>query len=526
MKSKLLPLICTLILSLVVVPPTSSSPSQQNDERERITPENITTVNPLMFFEGNQDVIFDIEFDPTSTFLSSLSWAKDGMVWDLNSGTELAETEGYPIAFGPDGLLAHGVLNEVATNLDAPNPILTGHQGNILTIAFSPAGDLLATSSEDHTVRIWEVNSGTQTITLRGEMGFLDTLRFSPDGTVLAMTHSAAKEIRLWSAQSESNRQYLVPGFAPIAFSPDSSKIAFANEANTVTISNIQGILNEQAEPAITLKGHRAPITDIEFSPEGLLVATASEDSTISLWDAVTGQELNILLGHTAPINSLAFTPDGSLLASGSDDRTLRIWDITTGDTLAILNGHNAQVEDVAFSLDGTLIASGGADHYVIVWGIGEAVVLPSIEEVAPLQLPLLRINNYEAVCANPAGGGSWPTGNLPYTAYPPNDLPVEVQSTLETGIDVIICHAYSTLRIENCHYLGPGNYSYIYIRYRTDDTVQLVNYETGQVITQRKFEGANPPVCPDEIIRGEIYGDPPTPDQWLFWVLDELYQR
>ncbi len=48
-----------------------------------------------------------------------------------------------------------------------------------------------------------------------------------------------------------------------------------------------------------------------------------------------------------------------------------------------------------------------------------------------------------------------------------------------ETSIDVIICHAYSVVRIETGHYLGPANYSYIYFRYRTDNTVQLVNYET-----------------------------------------------
>lgn len=101
-----------------------------------------------------------------------------------------------------------------------------------------------------------------------------------------------------------------------------------------------------------------------------------------------------------------------------------------------------------------------------------------------------------------------------------------QLAAASETGIDVIICHAYSVVRIENCHYLDPGNYSDIYIRYRTDDTVQLVNCETGRVITQRKFEGTNPSACPDEIVRGEIYGDPPTPDEWLFWVLDEFYQR
>ncbi|MBZ0316840.1 MAG: WD40 repeat domain-containing protein [Anaerolineae bacterium] len=542
MKSKLLPLICTLILSLVVVPPTSSSPSRQSSERVRITPENALEINPLMIFEDHAAPVFEIVFAPENDPLLMAAHSKDNTakLWDISTGDEsyfaeiLKLDEGaYPIAFGlheSPVSFAYGFGNIILTNSALPE--LKGHQGKIQKLTFVPPdGNLLASSSEDGTVRIWDVQNVTELVILRGFEGASQILSFSPDGSILAASNRSAddsiNEIRFWKVNTQSNQQIVVPGQPPLAFSPDSSLVAFVSDDSSVEVKLIDKVIREETGSTIAvLEGHTDLIRDLAFHPDGLMIATASGDKTISLWNAVTGEEYAVLLGHTDTVHSIAFSPDGRLLASASLDGTIRLWDTQTFEELTVLHGHTGSSIFVTFSPDGTLLASaGGEDNDVIIWGVGPAIQLPGITSVPP-QSTLVRINNYEAICANPVAGGSWPTGNLPYTAYPPDDLPAEVQSTLETGIDVIICHAYSTLRIENCHYLGPGNYSYIYIRYRTDDTVQLVNYETGQVITQRKFEGADPPACPDEIIRGEIYGDPPTPDQWLFWVLDELYQR
>ena len=79
------------------------------------------------------------------------------------------------------------------------------------------------------------------------------------------------------------------------------------------------------------IEAHRTDIFSLAFSPDGKLLASASKDGTIGLWDAKTGESKQVLRGHKGDVLRLVISPDGKLLASGGGDNTVRLWDLGTG---------------------------------------------------------------------------------------------------------------------------------------------------------------------------------------------------
>jgi WD40 repeat protein len=97
-------------------------------------------------------------------------------------------------------------------------------------------------------------------------------------------------------------------------------------------------------------------------------LASASDDGTVKIWDAATGQESLALKGHTDVVYSVSFSADGQRLASASSDKTVKLWDATTGQELLTLEGHTEVVRNVSFSPDGQRLASASHDRTVKVW--------------------------------------------------------------------------------------------------------------------------------------------------------------
>ncbi len=123
-----------------------------------------------------------------------------------------------------------------------------------------------------------------------------------------------------------------------------------------------------------TLIGHESEVWDVAFSPQGDLLASASSDNSILVWNISTGAIFQNLTGHNNSVFSVAFHPYDSVLASGSFDRTIFVWNLTTGEIMYNLTGHTSSIWSLDFSPDGSYLASGSGDSSVRLWDYSSSI--------------------------------------------------------------------------------------------------------------------------------------------------------
>jgi WD40 repeat protein len=239
-----------------------------------------------------------------------------------------------------------------------------GHDDAIWDVAWSPDGTRLATASRDRTVRIWWAPSSAQPLVLRGHEGWVGRVIWSPDGSRLAST-SRDGTARLWNPTTGQCLKVLRDHERAIwglAWSPDGTRLATASDDATARLWEV-----EHGTVLKILKGHDEPVWQVAFSPDGTRLATASRDRTAQIYDLRTDNRTE-LRGHADPVREVRWRSQGGRVATGSHDHTARVWNPADGTELLVLRGHESAVRGLAWSPDGRRIVTGSHDRTVRIW--------------------------------------------------------------------------------------------------------------------------------------------------------------
>jgi WD40 repeat protein len=267
------------------------------------------------------------------------------------------------VAVSPDGRIVATASDDKSVRIwDATSSqelVVLKHQDLVSAIAFSPDGRLVATASFDRTARIWDA-TGRQERAFNHE-GVVRAVGFSPDGLALA-TASDDRTARIWD--ETSGEVHILPHegvIRAVAFSLDGGTLV------TVTLDNTTRVWNVATGHEYVVFRQPDPIRAAALSSDGRTLITAWFDKTARISDVMTGRER--LLPHRGSVNTAAFSPDGRTLTTISDDRAVQVWDVATGRARVPIK-HETLVSAIALSPDGRTLATALFDRSVQVWNV------------------------------------------------------------------------------------------------------------------------------------------------------------
>ncbi|XP_067032420.1 notchless protein homolog 1-like isoform X1 [Acropora muricata] len=370
---------------------------------------------------GHSEAVISVAFSPDGRYLASGSGDTTVRFWDVNTETPHFTCKGHNhwilhIAWSPDGKkLASGCKNgEIRlwnpTTGKQIGQVFKGHLQWITCLSWQPLHSnpdcrLLASSSKDATIKIWDVVLGHLLRTLSSHIKSVTCIRWGGEG--LIYSSSQDRTIKVWKADDgvlcrtlqghahwvnylALNTDYVL---RTGSFDPSKGeKDEFITESNELKDKALQRYLQarggkrerlvsgsddftlflwdpeESKNPLARMTGHQALINQVSFSPDGRLIASAAFDKSVKIWNGDNGKFITSLRGHVNSVYQIAWSADSRLICSGSADSTLKVWDMKSKKLLEDLPGHADEVYSVDWSPDGTKVVSGGKDKVLKMW--------------------------------------------------------------------------------------------------------------------------------------------------------------
>ncbi|KAG2365168.1 hypothetical protein BDR07DRAFT_1399605 [Suillus spraguei] len=240
-----------------------------------------------------------------------------------------------------------------------------GHESYVRAVSVFPDQRRMVTASTDNTLRLWDK-------LIKFHSGYITSLDFSPDGKVLA-SGSWDQTTTLWNTKTWQQQ------VDPILCGSDVNCVRYSPSGELLAIAtwhNIQIYNSGTRERVASFKGHSPYNFSLTWTPDGTCLLTGGDsiDPTIREWDTSTWQQVgDPWQGHSKYINAITFNPAGTLVASASTDGHVRLWQFSDRRTVATFK-HSSGATCVTFSVDGKRILSGGQDSMISEWAVPDDI--------------------------------------------------------------------------------------------------------------------------------------------------------
>ena len=250
---------------------------------------------------------------------------------------------------------------------------LAGHASSILAVALSADGTHALSGSQDRTLKLWNMQSGTLRHTFEGHASSILSVALSTDG-MRALSGSSDRTMKSWNTDTGTLERTFIghsSSVLSVALSTDGAYALSGSDDRTARLWDV-----ETGALVHSFEGHGSWVNAVALCADGTRALTGSSDRSLKLWNTRTGALVRSLEGHAAAVWAVALSADGTRALSGSRDGTLKLWDVESGGVSRTLTGHQSSVNAVALSADGTRALSGSSDRTLKLWDISKGILL------------------------------------------------------------------------------------------------------------------------------------------------------